>query len=154
MHCKMAAGICNICAYQNSWYTVSVVQSSLPVYMQHNRVRNMSAGTVGRFKEGAEAGSKESWVEKYPELDTRVDLLQGMGMPLTVTTMSRVRELMGDQERQEEAGSILITSARSRYVVSFLVLMDMMRNFDWRMSMPISSFIQQIRDGSNHQTKI
>ena len=112
VQCKMAAGICSICAYQNNWYTVSVVQSSLPVYMQPSRVRKMSTGTVGRFKEGAEGGNSDSCVEKYPELEMRVFLLHGMGVPLAVTTMSRVREVRGDQGIQEEVDS-MFTSVRS-----------------------------------------
>ena len=78
----------------------------------------MSAGTVGRDKEGGEevegrweeCGRRDSWVEKYPELEQRADLLQGMGVPLAVTSMSSEsgdeREVNVDQGNPEGVGSI------------------------------------------------
>ena len=61
--------------------------------MKRRRLRNISGGTEGSSTVGGDvwlAGlSRDSWVEKYPELATRADLLQAMGVPPAVTIRSR-----------------------------------------------------------------
>ena len=103
-HLSTALGIWSICEYQNSWYTVSVVSSSRPVYMNSSSDLNTSAGTVGSssLRGAAEtAGARLIWVEKYPEQAERAALLQAMGVPDAVTMRSMDRSVTGDEEGQE-----------------------------------------------------
>lgn len=108
-HLSTALGIWSICEYQNSWYTVSVVSSKRPVYINSSRDLNTSAGTVGSSSlRGATetAGARLIWVEKYPEQADRAALLQAMGVPdaVTMRSMDRsvTRVMAWDEEGQEE----------------------------------------------------
>ena len=65
-HLSTALGIWSIWEYQNIVYTVSVVSSSRPVYMNSRSALNTPTGTVGSssLRGAAETGARHSWVEK------------------------------------------------------------------------------------------
>ena len=67
--------------------------------MKRRRLRKTSAGTLGRSRVGGHVEfeeSRESWLEKYPEVAARADLLQAIGVPLALTMRSMLREVHGE----------------------------------------------------------